>query len=106
MAKSECFIGIDVSKGTLDVAVIPDGKDLSFTNDADGIRALCNKLKRMHPSLIVLEATGGLQIPAVAAIGLAKLPIGFHLYNKLPQCWGNSLEGYEIRIRFITNIKL
>lgn len=75
MAKSECFIGIDVSKGTLDVAVIPDGKDLSFTNDADGIRALCNKLKKMHPSLIVLEATGGLQIPAVAAIGLAKLPV-------------------------------
>jgi len=75
MAKVESFIGIDVSKETLDVAVIPDSKDLSFTNDPEGIRALCKKLKKMRPTLIVLEATGGLQIPAVAALGVAKLPV-------------------------------
>jgi transposase len=75
MARVECFIGIDVSKGSLDVAVIPDGKDMSFSNDTDGIRALCKKLKKMHPTIVVLEATGGLQIPAVAAFGLAKLPV-------------------------------
>ncbi len=75
MAKVESFIGIDISKGILDVAVIPDSKDLSFTNDAEGIMALCRKLKKIRPTLIVLEATGGLQIPVVAALGVAKLPV-------------------------------
>lgn len=75
MAKQERFIGIDVSKNTLDVHVLPDGQDLVFQNDPDGIKALCKKIGKLRPTLIVLEATGGLQIPAATALGLKKQPI-------------------------------
>lgn len=75
MAKTECFIGIDVSKETLDVHVIPEGKDFVFNNDTDGLKAICKKLSKLRPTLIVMEATGGLQIPAAVALGLKKLPV-------------------------------
>ena len=64
MVKEERFIGIDVSKGTLDVHVEPDGQDLVFQNTPDGIKALCKKIGKFRPELIVLEATGGLQMVA------------------------------------------
>jgi transposase len=75
MAKAERFIGIDVSKATLDVHILPDGKDFVFTNDVNGIKALCKKLNRLRPDLIVMEATGGLQMPAATALGLKDLPV-------------------------------
>ena len=75
MAKDECFIGIDVSKSTLDVHVQPEGQDLIFQNNPDGIKALCKKIGKFRPKLIVLEATGGLQIPAATALGLKKQPV-------------------------------
>lgn len=75
MARIERFIGIDVCKATLDVHVLPEGQSLSFSNDTDGIKALCKKLGRLKPELIVLEATGGLQIPVATALGLKKLAV-------------------------------
>lgn len=75
MAKPERFIGIDVSKDTLDVHVQPEGQDFIFVNDPDGIKALCKKIGKLRPQLIVMEATGGLQIPAATALGLKKLPV-------------------------------
>ena len=75
MAKSERFIGIDVSKDTLDVHVLPEGKDFVFSNDVDGIAALCRKFGKLRPQLIVLEATGGLQIPVASALGVKKHPV-------------------------------
>ncbi len=75
MAKSERFIGIDVSKAALDVHLLPDGKAFKFDNDLDGIKAICKKLKKFRPHLIVLEATGGLQIPVASALSLKDLPL-------------------------------
>jgi len=75
MAKSERFIGIDVSKATLDVHVLPEGQDFVFANDIDGIKAICRKLCKLRPHLIVLEATGGLQIPVASALGIEKHPV-------------------------------
>lgn len=75
MAKPERFVGIDVSKSTLDVHVLPEGQDFSFVNDVDGIKSLCKKLGKLRPHLVVLEATGGLQVPAATALGLKKLPV-------------------------------
>jgi len=75
MAKLERFIGIDVSKATLDVHVLPEGKALVFANDPDGIKAICKKLGKLRPHLIVLEATGGLQIPVASALGLKGFPV-------------------------------
>ena len=72
---TECFIGIDVSKETLDVHTLPDRNELQFANDPDGIKAICRKFSKLRPNLIVIEATGGLQIPVAAALGLKKFPV-------------------------------
>jgi len=72
---TECFIGIDVSKETLDVHTLPDRNELQFANDPEGIKAICRKFSKLRPNLIVIEATGGLQIPVATALGLKKFPV-------------------------------
>ena len=72
---SECFIGIDVSKARLDVADAAGDSGWSVANDEPGIKVLVQRLRALEPTLVVLEATGGLQIPAVAALELAGLPV-------------------------------
>jgi transposase len=69
------FVGIDVSKATLDVAVRPSGKRWVESNDEAGIGHLTAELQQLQPTIIVLEATGGLQGPAAAALALAQLPV-------------------------------
>ena len=75
MAASECFIGIDVSKDTLDVHTLPEGNVFQFANDPDGIKAICKKFSKLHPTIIVIEATGGFQIPVATVLGLKKFPV-------------------------------
>jgi transposase len=67
-------IGIDVSKASLDVAVVPDAETWSTANEESSIGTLVKRIKALQPRLIVLEATGGLEIPVVAALAEAKLP--------------------------------
>jgi transposase len=65
------FVGIDVSKSTLDVALRPSGERFSTPNDEAGIGTLLDRL-RPHPNaLVVLEATGGFEHPAVATLATA-----------------------------------
>jgi transposase len=54
-------IGIDVSKATLDVAVLPTNQEISVANTETGCRELIVMFRSLSPSLIVLEATGGLE---------------------------------------------
>ena len=70
-----CVVGIDVSRSRLDIAVRPTGRAWSVANDEDGIAELVAELTALRPELIVLEATGGMQIPVVAAVGAVGLPI-------------------------------
>lgn len=67
--------GIDVCKASLEVAVRPGGPRSTFANDEAGIHALGANLKELAPSLIVLEATGGLEIPLVSALAAKALPV-------------------------------
>lgn len=69
------FVGIDVSKGRLDVAVRPTSESWQVSNDTAGVEALCERLKSFSVGLIVLEATGGYESAAVAAMGSAGLPV-------------------------------
>jgi transposase len=69
------FIGIDVAQATLEVAVRPTGKQWRVANDAAAIEELVPQLRALHPQLIVLEATGGLELPLLAALGSARLPV-------------------------------
>src|SRR5258707_6455838 len=69
------FVGIDVSKGVLDVAVRPSGERMQVKNSEDGISDLVTRLLDIGPTLIILEATGGYQAAVVASLGLAKLSV-------------------------------
>lgn len=68
------FVGIDVSKATLDVSVC-EGESWSCSNDGEGHAELEQRLVRLAPALVVLEATGGYERPVVAALALARLPV-------------------------------
>jgi transposase len=72
---AEQFVGIDVSKQTLDVAACPEQEHWTESNDARGITQLIKCLERRSVTLIVLEATGGLEMPVAAALAAAKLPV-------------------------------
>jgi transposase len=64
------FVGIDVSKATLEVALDDNAKTQTIGNDAAGVAALIAKLKPMAEriAVVLLEATGGLEQPAAAAL--------------------------------------
>lgn len=57
----EVFVGIDVSKDRLDVCVLPDGEKAAFDNSDEGAEALAEELAGRGVTLVVLEATGGLE---------------------------------------------
>ena len=70
------FVGIDVSKAHLDSAFRPGTKTAARDpNDPAGIAALVSRLKPLAPTLVVVEATGGLELPLVAALQVAKIPV-------------------------------
>lgn len=75
MSQTPLWIGIDVSKQALDVAARPSGEVWQFSNDEAGIAELVSKLEPLGVSLVVLEATGGLESPVTAALALAEIPV-------------------------------
>jgi transposase len=74
-AMAEVDIGIDVSKDMLDVGVEPDGGVWQATNDVPGISHLVERLLALHPTTVILEATGGFELPLVGALVAAGLPV-------------------------------
>ena len=70
----EVFVGIDVAKDTLEVFITPDTRN-SFLNNDEGQKELSRFLADIRPRLVVLEATGGYQIPVVEAMALRNLPV-------------------------------
>lgn len=73
--RADQYVGVDVSKDQLDVAVVPSGEMYSFANDEEGIRDLVAALTPMAPRIVVLEATGGLEIAAAGMLGVSGLPV-------------------------------
>lgn len=69
------FVGIDVAKNHLDVASRPEGATWQVPNDEAGIPPLVTQLQEQAPTLIVLEATGGLEAPVAAALATAGLAV-------------------------------
>lgn len=68
------YVGIDISKDTLDVAIHGTDKKRKYSNDQSGIKKLCDMLVKMGPALVVFEATGGFEIPLYIGLDTAKLP--------------------------------
>jgi len=75
MTEAQLHVGIDVSKGTLDVAVAPTGQQWRVSNTEEGLGPLVKRLQGLSPALVVLEATGSLEVPVAAALGAAGLPV-------------------------------
>ncbi len=68
------FVGIDVSKAQLDVAVRPDGR-FAVSNDDAGIAQVIARLRAGPPTRVVVEATGGLEMPLAGALAAASFPV-------------------------------
>jgi transposase len=69
------FVGIDVSKARLDVALRPSDKNFSVANNPRGIASLVKRLKKLQVSRVVLEATGGYEIALASELAAAELPL-------------------------------
>ena len=72
--EAETFVGIDVSKAKLDVAV-GDAPVFTVANTPEGHAELAARLAPMRPRRVVLEATGGLEAAVAAALCHAGLPV-------------------------------
>lgn len=69
------YVGIDVSSAHLDVEEWPTSHAVRWTNDEVGIAGLVERLQELQPLLVVLEATGGLELPVVGSLAAAGLPV-------------------------------
>ena len=72
---SETYVGIDVSKDRLDVAVLGEKQEKQVCNSQAGIKELVQWMQELQPELIVVEATGGYQRAVVEALFLAGLAV-------------------------------
>jgi transposase len=75
MSDPQVFVGIDVSKAQLDVALRPTDDGWHVNHDESGIAGLVERLRTVQPTLVVLEATGGLEVPVTGALAEAGLPV-------------------------------
>jgi transposase len=75
MAEEKVYVGIDVSKAKLDVAVGPQEQIWQADNTVAGIASLVKRLGKLNPTLIVVEATGGYEAHLVEALYAASLPV-------------------------------
>ena len=75
MVDMPCFVGIDVAKAQLDIALRPTGERWAVPNDPHGCVTLVERLQAVHPTLIVLEATGGLERTVTASLAAAGFPV-------------------------------
>lgn len=72
---TELFVGVDICKPRLDLMVLPSGEILEFENSSEGIKQFVKHIKKLKPTLITCEYTGGLEQPLLIACTEANLPI-------------------------------
>ena len=75
MEQKPTYVGIDVAKAQVDVAVRPTGQRWVVSYDETGVGELVSQMKGLDPALVLLEASGGLELPLVAALAVAALPV-------------------------------
>jgi transposase len=71
---TEAFVGLDVSRTVLQIAVRPSGEDWSTGVDDIGMNETAERLRDIHPNLVVMEAHGGLELPLAGALAAFGLP--------------------------------
>ena len=75
MKQKSTYVGIDLAKTSIDVAVRPEGGASRMPHDEADIEELVSRLETLKPAIVLLEATGGLELTLVAALAAAKLPV-------------------------------
>jgi transposase len=68
MTQTKYWVGIDVAQDSLQVHIRPTDDNFSVTNDSEGIDTLIDRLSEQHPELVVVEATGKLEILVIASL--------------------------------------
>ena len=74
MKEGAIYVGIDVAKANIDIAVRPTGMVWQVSHDVSGIGDLVSRLENLKPATVLLEATGGLEVPLAAALAAAVNP--------------------------------
>lgn len=75
MEQELTYVGIDVAKDQVDVAVRPSGRVWSVSYDEAGVDGLVAELNKLAPEAVIAESTGGLELPLVAALAAESLPV-------------------------------
>lgn len=75
MEQEAIYVGIDVAKDQVDVAVRPTGQRWTISYDEPGVQELVSRLNTLEPVMVLLEATGGLELPLVVALATEALPV-------------------------------
>ncbi|WP_375340891.1 IS110 family transposase [Candidatus Dehalogenimonas loeffleri] len=71
----ESFVGIDISKATIDVTVHESKEHWTFTNDENGIKKLTNLMRKVSPDLIVMESTGSYEVAVAYELSACGYPV-------------------------------
>ena len=75
MKTERVYAGIDVAKDSLDIAVHSSEQRWQFANDDRGIDQAVACIQKLSPTLVVLEATGGMELPLTASLAVAGVPV-------------------------------
>ncbi len=75
MTTAPVYVGIDIAKASFEVAVRPSGETWSASMDEPDLLRLVTRVQALGPALLVLEATGGYEIPVVSALAAVGLPV-------------------------------
>ena len=67
MKREPTYVGIDVAKDRVDIAVRPTGQSWSASYEEEEVEKLVARLQGLEPAAVILEATGGLELTLVAA---------------------------------------
>ena len=71
MKREPTYVGIDVAKDRVDIAVRPTGQSWSASYEEEEVEILVARLQGLEPAGVILEATGGLELTLVAALAAA-----------------------------------
>jgi transposase len=75
MQEGKDFVGIDIASEKIDIAAHQSERQWSFANTEEGIAQTLSCLTRVSPALVVMEATGGMELPLAAALAAAGIPL-------------------------------
>ena len=75
MEQEVTYVGIDVAKAQVDVAIRPTNDRWEIPRDEAGIRKLVSQMKTLEPVMVLLEASGSLELPLVAALAAESVPV-------------------------------